>query len=376
MIYLDNAATTFPKPESVYKRVDSILRTIAGSPGRSAHSMAIEADRVVFNARESLARLLHIDDPLRIAFTRNATEAINIALKGILGPGDHLITTTFEHNSVARPVRRLETEGVLVTRVTSNVPGLVGPSDVEAAITEKTKLVCVTHASNVFGAILPVKEIGALCRERGILFMVDAAQTVGALPFSPEEMNIDIMAGTGHKALFGLQGTGCLYIKEGIEPPALIDGGTGEVDDEIEIPDRFEAGTINMPGVGGLGTGVEFLLETGLEAIRAHEVELIAALIYGIKDIEGVEIIGPMVAEDRCALVSFTLNGIDSRDVGIKLDEDFSILVRCGTHCAPEAHKCAGTYPAGTIRASVSYFNTTEDIQTFVEAIKEIAKGA
>ncbi|MEE9542521.1 MAG: aminotransferase class V-fold PLP-dependent enzyme, partial [Thermodesulfobacteriota bacterium] len=176
---------------------------------------------------------------------------------------------------------------------TSKVAGLVGPADIEAAITEKTKLVCVTHASNVFGTIIPVAQIGALCRDKGILFMVDAAQTVGALPFSPEALNIDIMAGTGHKALFGLQGTGCLYIREGIEPPALIDGGTGEVDDAIAIPDRFEAGTINMPGIGGLGAGVEFLLETGLDKIRAHEVELIGALIDGIKDIEGIKIIGP-----------------------------------------------------------------------------------
>lgn len=338
--------------------------------------MAIEADRVVFNAREALARLLSIEDPLRIAFTRNATEAINIALKGILTPGDHLITTCFEHNSVARPIRRLETEGVAVTRVTSNVAGLVGPDDIRGAITDKTKLVCITHASNVFGAILPVGEIGALCREKGILFMVDAAQTVGALPLSPEALNIDILAGTGHKALFGLQGTGFLYLKAGIEPPALIDGGTGEVDDEIEIPDRFEAGTINMPGIGGLGAGVEFLLEKGLDHVRAHEEELIVALVEGIGEIEGINIIGPESAKERCALVSFTLANIDARDVGIKLDEDYSILVRCGTHCAPEAHKAAGTYPAGTVRASVAYFNTMEDIRTFVEAIKEIAGGA
>ena len=376
MIYLDNAATTFPKPESVYKRVDHILRTIAGSPGRSAHSMAIEADRVVFGAREALARLLSIEDSSRIAFTRNATEAINIALKGILRPGDHLITTCFEHNSVARPARRLETEGVALTRVSSNVPGYAGADDIRAAITDKTKLVCITHASNVFGTILPVDEIGALCREKGILVMVDAAQTVGALSFSPEGLNIDILAGTGHKALFGLQGTGFLYIREGIEPPALIDGGTGEVDDDIEIPDRFEAGTINMPGIGGLGAGVEFLLETGLDKVRAHELELMGALIDGIKNIEGIKIIGSMSVEERCALVSFTLPNIDTRDVGIKLDEDYSILVRCGTHCAPEAHKAAGTYPGGTVRASVAYFNTMEDINSFVEAIKQIAEGA
>lgn len=376
MIYLDNAATTFPKPESVYQRVDHILREVAGSPGRAAHSMAMEASRVVFEARESLARLLGVEDSSRIAFTRNATEAINIALKGTLSPGDHLITTAFEHNSVARPARVLETKGVSVTRVSSKTPGIVGASDIEAAITDKTKLVCVTHASNVFGALLPVKEIGELCRKRGILFMVDGAQTVGALEVKPGELNIDILAGTGHKALFGLQGTGFLYLASGIEPPALVDGGTGEIDDLLDMPDRFEAGTMNMPGIGGLGAGIEFILKTGLDNIRAHEELLIGSLIDGIKDIDGVRIIGPMSARERVALVGFTLPGIEARDVGIMLDEEYSILVRCGTHCAPEAHKCAGTYPEGTIRVGVSYFNTTGEIEKFIEAINSIITKA
>ncbi|MBE9531377.1 MAG: aminotransferase class V-fold PLP-dependent enzyme [Proteobacteria bacterium] len=375
MIYLDNAATTYPKPESVYKRVDYILREVAGSPGRAAHSMAMEASRVVFEAREVLASLLQIEDSSRIAFTRNATEAINIALKGLLEPGDHLITTAFEHNSVARPARVLETRGVSVTRVSSDVPGVVGASDIEAAITEKTKLVCVTHASNVFGTLLPVKEIGALCRARGILFMVDGSQTVGALPVNPDELNIDILAGTGHKALFGLQGTGFLYLTDGVELPALVDGGTGEVDDDIEMPDRLEAGTMNMPGIGGLGAGIEFLFDIGLDKVRAHEKELITTLIDGIKDIEGLRIIGPASAEERVALLSFTLKEIEARDVGIILDEEYSILVRCGTHCAPQAHKCAGTFPAGTIRVGVSYFNTLDDIERFIEAIKSIIKS-
>ncbi len=375
MIYLDNAATTFPKPESVYRRVDQILREVAGSPGRAAHSMAMEASRVVFEARESLARLLSVEDSARIAFTRNATEAINIALKGTLQPGDHLITTAFEHNSVARPARVLETQGVKVTRVSSSVPGLVGPDDIEAAITDKTKLVCVTHASNVFGALLPIKEIGALCRERGITFMVDGAQTVGALPVNPGELNIDILAGTGHKALFGLQGTGFLYLREGVELPPLVDGGTGEVDDDIDMPDRFEAGTMNMPGIGGLGAGIDFLLDIGLDKVRAHEEGLISALLDGIKDIEGVKIIGPASAKERVALVSFTIAGIEARDVGIILDEKYSIFVRCGTHCAPQAHKCAGTFPAGTIRVGVSYFNTIADIESFIEAIRSIIKS-
>ena len=375
MIYLDNAATTFPKPESVYKRVDQVLREIGGSPGRASHHMAIEASRVVFAARESLAKLIGVEDSSRIAFTKNATEAINIALKGLLKPGDHIVTTTFEHNSVARPVRTLERSGVAVTRVSSKEPGLVKVDDIAGALTDKTKLVCITHASNVFGTIVDVKEIGAFLREKKILFMVDGSQTVGAYQFTPEDYNIDILASTGHKALFGVQGTGFLYLKDGVEPQALIDGGTGEVDDFLDMPERFEAGTMNMPGIGGLGAGVDFLLETGLDKVRAHEEALIEAIIAGLSEIGGIKLIGPPSAKGRVSLVSFTMKGHDPREVGFTLDEDYSILVRCGTHCAPDAHRAAATYPAGTIRVSPSYFNTMEDIDAFIKAIRTISGG-
>ena len=351
-----------------------MLRTIGGSPGRASHRMATEADRVVFEAREALARLLEISDATRLVLTRNATESINIALKGCLGSGEHLITTSFEHNSVARPAKRLEREGVNVTWLKGNSAGLIEPCEVEAAITPSTRLVCVTHASNVFGAILPAAEIGRICNERGVLFMLDASQTVGAVPLSMEALNADIVAGTGHKALFGPQGTGFLFLKEGVEPKPLIDGGTGEIEEQLDLPERLEAGTMNMPGIAGLGAGVKFLLSTGLEKIREHELLLGRMLIDGLSQIRGISILGPEDVSSRVSLVSFTMEGKDPRDVGITLDEEFSIMVRSGTHCAPEAHKRAGTFPHGAVRVSPGFFNTARDIEALLDAAEMISK--
>lgn len=375
MIYLDNAATSFPKPEEVYKRADWVLRNIGGNPGRASHRMALEASRVIFEAREGLATLLGVSDAARIAFTKNATEAINTALKGLIKPGDHIVTTAFEHNSVARTIRRLEKEGVIVTRVSGATPGIVTATEIGAAITKETKIVCVTHASNVFGAIVPVADIGRLCAEKGVLFMIDAAQTAGAMPMNIDEMAVDIVAGTGHKALFGLQGTGFLYLREGVEPEALVDGGTGEIDSDLEIPDRLESGTMNMPGIGGLGAGVEFLLETGVDKVRAHERALIENILEGLGKIKGVTIIGPEGAEGRVSLVSFTMAGIDALSAGTLLDTEHEMMVRTGTHCAPDAHRVAGTFPDGTIRVSPGFFNTLGEIEGFIKAVETINKG-
>ena len=372
MIYLDNAATTYPKPEATYERIDHVLRNIGGSPGRASHRMAIEADRVIFSARESLAKLFGIGDSSRLVFTKNATEALNTALKGILEPGDHLITSAFEHNSVARPVKRLETEGVNVTWLRGATPGLLTPSEVRAAFTPETKLVCITHASNVFGEILPAADIGAVCREEAVLFMLDASQTAGAIPLSLNTLNVDILAGTGHKALMGPQGTGFLYLAPGVEPAPLLDGGTGEIEDLLDLPERLEAGTMNMPGVAGLGAGVDFLLNTGVKTVRAHETELCAMLIEGICKIDGSRIVGPAEAALRASLVSFNIDGKDPRDVGIALDEEYSIMVRSGMHCAPEAHKEADTFPLGAIRVSPGYFNTKDEIEKFLGAVRKI----
>ena len=375
MIYLDNAATSFPKPKEVVKRVEGILKKIGGNPGRSSHTMALSASRVVFSARESLAKLLKIRDSSRIVFTKNATEAMNIALKGLLKKGDHVISTSFEHNSVAKTLKRLEKEGINVTRARGKRFDIVEPGDIEKALTKKTKLVTVVHASNVFGTIEPVEEIGGLLKRKGIPLMVDGAQSVGSIPIDVEAMNMDILAATGHKALFGPQGVGFLYLKEGIEPEPLIDGGTGELDEAFEIPDRLETGTINTPGIGGLGAGVEFILKTGMDKIREHEKRLMEGLLEGLKETGKVKVLGTVNPGQRVSLVSFNIEGKDPQDVGARLDRRFSIMVRCGTHCAPDAHRTSRTYPEGAVRVSPGYFNTEKDIDAFLRAVSIISKG-
>ncbi|MBI5345017.1 MAG: aminotransferase class V-fold PLP-dependent enzyme [Deltaproteobacteria bacterium] len=374
MIYLDNAATSFPKPESVCRKVDIILREIGGNPGRASHRMAVHALRVIFDAREAVSRLIGAPDSSRIVFTKNATEAINIALKGLLKPDDHVITTVFEHNSIVKTIGRLEKDGVRVSRLKPDSRGFISPEDIEKAMRENTKMVCLAHASNVFGTLQPVEEIAAVCRRRGVLFMVDGAQTVGAFPMDVTAMGIDILAATGHKALLGPQGTGFLYLRESVEPVPLIDGGTGEEDTILDIPERLESGTMNMPGVGGLGAGVEFVLKEGVHRIRAHEEALTGEIITGLKAVKGVAIIGAPEASKRASLVAFNIEGVKARDAGIRYDSEFSIMLRCGTHCAPMAHMEAKTYPEGAIRVSPGYFNTQGDIAEFLRATSEIAK--
>ncbi len=374
MIYLDNAATSFPKPESVYRRIDEILRKISGNPGRASHRMALEASRVIFDAREKVSRLINSPDSSRVAFTKNATEAINIALKGILKPGDHVVTTTFEHNCVVKTLARLEAAGVSVTKVRPGKDGRLDVKDVEKAIRKPTRIVCIAHASNVFGTLQPVEEIGRILRKKGILFLVDGAQTVGAVPVDVEKLNIDLLAATGHKALFGPQGTGFLYAREGVEPEPLIDGGTGELDTVLEMPERLEGGTMNTPGVGGLGAGADYLLNESISKIRAYEEGLTGELLKGLKAMEGVSIIGPLEAGERASLVAFNIKGMASATVGARLDEEFSIMVRCNTHCAPEAHREAGTFPEGAVRVSPGYFTTPEEIEECLRAIRIIGK--
>ncbi|MEK7880702.1 MAG: aminotransferase class V-fold PLP-dependent enzyme [Deltaproteobacteria bacterium] len=375
MIYLDNAATSFPKPDSVCKRIDEVLRHIGGNPGRGSHRMAIEAGRVVFSARESVASLFNIADSSRVVFTKNATEAINVVLKGLLKKGDHAITTSFEHNSVVRTLARLEREGVSITKVSGKVPGLVVVSDIEKAITPKTRLVVMVHASNVIGAIQPVRDIGKMLKKKGITFVVDAAQTAGVIPIDVFKDNIDILIATGHKALFGPQGTGFFYLREGLDFEPLLDGGTGEADVMLDVPDRFETGTINTPGVGGLGAGVEFVLKEGVEKIRLRETGLVTHILDGFKDMPGIKVVGPLDAGSRVSLVSFIVEGKSPIDVGIMLDSKFSIMMRCGIHCAPDAHRNALTFPHGTARVSPGYFNTHEEIEEFLTAMREISKG-
>jgi len=330
---------------------------------------------VVFSARESVASLFNIADSSRVVFTKNATEAVNVVLKGLLKKGDHAITTSFEHNSVVRTLARLEREGVSVTKVSGKVPGLVVASDIEKAITPKTRLVVMVHASNVIGAIQPVRDIGRLLKKKGITFVVDAAQTAGVIPIDMDKDNMDVLIATGHKALFGPQGTGFFCLKEDIDFEPLLDGGTGEADVMLDVPDRFETGTINTPGVGGLGAGAEFVLKEGVKKIRLRETALIAQILDGFKRMPGIKVVGPRDAKERVSLVSFIVEGKTAVDVGAMLDADFAIMMRCGIHCAPDAHRNAGTFPHGTARVSPGYFNTHEEIEEFLKAMAGIVKG-
>jgi selenocysteine lyase/cysteine desulfurase len=274
---------------------------------------------------------------------------------------------------VAKTVHALEKIGIKATMVRPDKSGFVNPASISAAITNQTKIVCLSHASNVFGSLQPIDEIATICKNKGVLFMLDAAQTAGALPIDLSSANIDILAGTGHKALFGPQGTGFLYIREDVEPEPLISGGTGELDLVLETPERLESGTMNTPGIGGLMAGVEFLLGVGVAKVRAHEVALLDAILEGLKGIEGISIIGTLTAAKRASLVAFNIKGVKPGDAGVRLDNEFSIMVRTGAHCAPSAHKEAGTYPEGAIRVSPGWFNTAEDIEEFVRAVKTIA---
>lgn len=377
LIYFDNAATTFPKPEEVYWKVDHVLRNVGGNPGRSGHRMALEANRVILDARDSIARLFNIEDSSRVAFTSGATEALNLGIKGFLRPGDHVIASGMEHNAVARPLKAVERKGVQVTKVKCSPEGFLDPEDIKKGIRRDTRLIAIIHASNVTGTINHVREIGEVARQRGVRLLVDAAQTAGALPIDVVRDNIDMLACAGHKSLFGLQGTGFLYISPDIQLEPIKEGGTGGASDMDEVPEtlpeRFEAGTMNTPGIGGLGAGVEFVLREGIEKIRRHEAGLTDRLIRGLLNTENVTVYGPKDTERQMAVVSFNIRGKDPSDVGFVLDSSFGIMARVGLHCAPDAHKTIGTFPQGTVRLSPGYFNTIEEVDVVVDAVKKIA---
>lgn len=378
MIYLDNAATSFPKPESVYRAIDHFNRHVGANPGRSGYATARQAGRIVTETRKLLAQLLRVDDPDQIVFTFNATEAVNLGLKGLLLPNDHVVVTATDHNSVLRPVRSLvEQRQVAVTCVGSDAAGHVDPEDIRAALRPETRLVCMTHASNVTGTIHDISTISNLVHENGTLLMVDAAQTAGCAPIDVQEMQIDLLAFTGHKGLLGPQGTGGLYIKPGLEIQPLCEGGTGSESSSDrqpeKMPDRFEGGTHNTPGLAGLGAGVRFVLETGVEAIQAHERSLTERLLDRLASISGVKVYGPTSGACRVAVVSFTLKGWPPLNLAHLLASGYGIATRSGLHCAPLIHRYLGTSDTGTVRASIGYFNTTDDIGALRDALEQIA---
>lgn len=371
-IYLDNAATSFPKPEPVYQATDRFFREAAANPGRSGHDMAVQAEGTVKRSRYRLADLLGVQRPERLVWTLNATHALNQALKGLLRPGDRVVTTQLEHNAVARPLKALEARGVEVRRVPAPGGRFELPLFLEA-IDAGTRLVVMLHASNVTGEILPIEAVAAHCRARGVKLLVDAAQTAGAQPIEVAAMGIDLLAVPGHKSLLGPPGTGALYIAEGVELALQWEGGTGsqsELDEQPEaMPDRFESGTVNSVGIAGLGAAVQWIRETGLETIRKREEQLVEQLLEGLAALPEVRVLGPGRGERRAPVVSFTLEGWEPTDAAIALDQSFGLQCRPGLHCAPWAHRSLGTYPSGTIRFSPGYFNTEEEIEAAVAAV-------
>jgi cysteine desulfurase family protein len=381
MIYLDNAATSWPKPPAVGQAMTGFLETSAGNPGRSGHRLSLAAGRAVYEVREALAEFFGLAAPLRLVFTANATEAINLVVRGLLRPGDHVVTSSIEHNAVMRPLRALEREGVQLTVVPCAPDGALNPADVEAALRPDTHLVILNHASNVTGTILPVAEVGAIVRRHGILFLVDAAQTAGVLPIDVAAMNIGLLAFTGHKGLLGPTGTGGLLLGEWVEVDdlvPLIRGGTGSRSEHEEqpdfLPDKYESGTPNAVGLAGLSAGLAYVQERGLDAIRAYEVALTRQFIAGLRAIPGITLYGPGDPARQVAAVSFTLAGWRVSDVSFRLDEDFGVLCRPGLHCAPAAHRTIGTFPEGTVRFAPGPFTTAEEIEAALEAVGRLAK--
>jgi cysteine desulfurase / selenocysteine lyase len=378
-LYFDNAATSWPKPEETGAAMIRYFREIGGSPGRSGHRLSIEAGRIILDAREAVAHLFGADDPFRIVFTKNATEALNIALRGLLNAGDHIITSSMEHNSVMRPLRALEKEGVAVSVIPCSAQGEFDPAAIPPAVRPNTKAIILTHASNVTGTIFPIGEVGRIAHEQGLVLIVDAAQTAGIVPIAVEAMGIDLLAFTGHKSLFGPPGTGGLYIRKGLETRIrpLMAGGTGsrsELEEQpLFLPDKFEAGTPNTIGLAGLAAGVAWILAQGVESIRARDEALTGRFMAGLREIPGVDLYGPGDPSRRTAIVSFNIAGLTPSEVAQELDERFAIMSRPGLHCAPAAHRTIGTFPRGTIRFSFGFFNRSAEIDAAVAAVRTLA---
>ncbi|OGO08183.1 MAG: cysteine desulfurase [Chloroflexi bacterium RBG_13_60_13] len=380
MIYLDNAATSWPKPESVYQTMDSFLREKGANPGRSGYGMAVAAEQVIEETRTLVARLFGADDEKDVVFTLNCTDSLNLALKGLLRPGDHLVTDSIGHNSLVRPLTRLERDGVLVTRVPpSSDSGSISPADVEAAIRPTTRLIAVTHASNVSGVIQPIDQIGEVARKHRLVFLVDAAQSACVVPIDIKESNIDLLALSGHKGPLGPPGTGVLYVSKRVELEPLKEGGTGTVSESeeqpLDRPSRYESGTPNTVGIAGLGAGLKYVLAESVEAIGRHELDLAVRLLEGLAANPGVTVFGPSATVDRVGVVSFRIDGWSPGEVGAVLDQAFDIKLRTGLHCAPAAHKTLGTFPQGTVRASVGCFNALDDIDALLDAVGRIARA-
>jgi len=375
-VYLDAAATSRKKPEEVYIAMDRFMREVGVSPGRSVHSPGITAGQIVDTAREKLAQLLGVTDSSHIVFTLNCTEALNLAIKGTLKQGDHVVTSSVEHNSVMRPLSAMEQErGITVSRAKADSTGVTEVDDLVKCIRPHTKLIVITHASNVTGAIQPIGAIGQIARDRGITFVVDAAQTVGSVPIDLGALPVDLMAFSGHKSLLGPQGVGGLYIRKGIDLVPLKHGGTGSASSEEiqpdQLPDKYESGTPNTPGIAGLSAAIDFIASVTIRKIRAQICQTGKAFLENLQSMDDITLYGPHTMEHNVGIFSFTVKNRDIAEVADDLDRHSGIMMRVGLHCSPSAHKVIGTFPQGTIRASIGYYSTEKEAKYLVRSLRD-----
>ena len=377
MIYLDHGATSFPKPKGVIEEMENCMCSYCGNPGRSGHKMSMMMGEKIYETRKNVADFLGIKDPSRLIFTKNTTESLNLALFGYLKEGDHVVTTSMEHNSVLRPLKALESQGISHTVVTGDALGGVTAAMVEEAVLENTRLIAVTGASNVTGTLLPLSEIGAMARRRGIPLLVDGAQCVGKVPLDVEKLGPSFLAFPGHKGLQGPPGTGGLYVAPDLTPAPLLYGGTGTMSlsrrQPLDFPEGYEAGTVNGPAIIGLGRGVQFVRRTGVETIAFYERELISYLEEMLGDMDFVTCYGPKPGK-KTGICLFNIEGMSSEEVTERLSREYGICVRGGYHCAGLAHKTIGTGSAGAIRLCVGPFNTRKEMRIAAEAIWRLGR--
>lgn len=379
-IYADNAATSFPKPPEVLAAMNDYAQRLGASAGRGAYREAVQTGELVADCRARIAKLIHAEEPRRIVFTLNCTEGLNLAIRGMLARGDHVVSTRFEHNSILRPLHELAGEGVETTYVqVERTTGKASAADIRGAVRPTTRLIAVQHASNVTGVLQPLDEIAGVARECKVPLLVDAAQTLGHIPIDVQKTGIDLLAFPGHKGLLGPLGTGGLYVRSGLESRLrpLVAGGTGSISDlptQPEfMPDRYESGSHNAIGIAGLSAGVKWLLERGLESLRSHEVALSRRFLDGIRSIDGLTLFGPNCAEDRVAVFSIRIEGFEPAELAAVLDTEFGILTRSGIYCAPWAHETLGTQSGGATRLSFGPFNGEADIDASIEALAAVA---
>ena len=377
MIYLDNAATTMRKPQEVIDAITAVMCSM-GNAGRGVNEASLGAARTVYDTREKLAGFFGAEDARQIVFTMNSTESLNIAIKGILNPGDHVISTVFEHNSVLRPLYEMEKKGVEVTFLGCDEKGTLDYANFDKAIKENTKAIVCTHGSNLTGNKVDVERIGEIAKKHDLLFVVDASQTAGVFPIDVQKMHIDILCFTGHKGLMGPQGTGGLCIREGVEIRPFKRGGSGihsyDREQPKSYPTRLEAGTLNSHGIAGLSAAIDYICETGISAIRKKEQALLRHFYNGISEIPGVQIYGDFISGERAAILLLNIEGYDSGTVSDILSEEYDIATRSGAHCAPRMHQALGTVETGAVRFSFCWFNTIREVDVAIQAIREIAE--